>query len=176
MGFGVAIHLQHVRLQSGDLLRRGVLGRLAQLALLGDRFALLLGRQVRNFFSSGLGLLLLGRRHHHALSVRSLRHGADVEPRGLSEVARLAAVVAGHRDDQVVTTDHDFRPCDAEAVDALGDDLLGLVELVARGSLTVGRPRGQRDAGTTLQVDAELGLWVAVAGEEHQAEDDGEQG
>ncbi len=95
-------------------------------------------------------------------------HRPDVQPRGLAEVAGLAAVVARHGDHEVVAVDDDLGPRDAEAVDAGRDDLLRLVERVRRGPRAVGRAGGQRDAGAALQVDAELRLGLLVAGQEDQ--------
>ncbi len=50
-------------------------------------------------------------------------HRPDVQPRRLAEVAGLAAVVAGHGDDEVVAVDDDLGPRHAETVDAGADDL-----------------------------------------------------
>ena len=74
----------------------------------------------------GLGLLRVLRRNR-------LDHRADVQPRGLAEVAGFVAVVSGHRDDQVVAVDDDLRTRDAQPVDAGADDLLRLCQRVAAG-------------------------------------------
>ena len=81
----------------------------------------------------------------------------------------------GHGDDQVVAVDDDLGAGDTEAVDAGADDLLRLVQRVAGRPRPVGGARGQRDAGAALQVDAELGLGLLVAGQEHQQVDADEQ-
>ena len=95
-------------------------------------------------------------------------HRADVQPRGLAEVAGLVAVVARHGDHQVVAVDHHLGPRNAEAVDARGDDLLRLVQRVLGGPRPVGRAGRQCDPGAALQVDAELGLGLLVAGQKDQ--------
>jgi hypothetical protein len=55
-----------------------------------------------------------------------VNNGPNVEPGRLSEVAGLVAVVAGHRDDEIVAVDHDFGARDTEPVDSGADDLLCL--------------------------------------------------
>ena len=57
---------------------------------------------------------------------------------------------------------------DAETVDAGADDLLRLGQRFAGGRRSVGGAGGQGDAGSALQVDAQLGLGLLVPGQEHQ--------
>jgi hypothetical protein len=94
--------------------------------------------------------------------------GTHVEPSSLAEIAGLAAVVARHRDDQVVAVDDDLGPGHAESVHAVADDLLGLHERVPGGRRPVRGARRQRDTGPALQVDAELGLGLLVPREEDE--------
>ena len=93
---------------------------------------------------------------------------AEVQPRRLAERARLVALLAGHRDDEVVAVLHHLGAADAEPVDALVDDLARQVELVGRRRGAGLGARGQRDPGAALEVDAELGRRRAVPGEEDQ--------
>ncbi len=118
------------------------------------------------------GLLrLLGRDH--------VDDRSDVQPRGLSEVAGLAGVVAGDGDHQVVAVDHHLGSGNAKAVDARGDDLLRLVKRVLGGPRSVRRTGRQCDPGAALQVDTELRLGLLVSGQkdqevhaDHQREED----
>jgi hypothetical protein len=102
------------------------------------------------------------------LGGNGVNHRADIEPRGLPEVTSFTAVIAGHRDDQVVTVDDHFGARDAEAVDTGGDDVLGLYQRVARRSRSVGGPCGEGDPSPALKVDAEFRLGLLVPGQEHQ--------
>lgn len=97
-----------------------------------------------------------------------VEHRPDVQPSGLSEVACLAAVVAGHRDDQVVTVDDHLRPGHSQPVDPRADDLLRLCQRFPARGRAVRCARGQRDPGAALQVNAEFGGGVLVPGEKHQ--------
>ena len=103
-----------------------------------------------------------------ALGRHRVEHRPDVEAGGLAEVAGLAAVVPGHRDDQVVAVDHDLGTGDAQPVDPRADDLLRLRQRFPARPRPVGRARGQRDPGAALQVDAELGSGPLVPGQKHQ--------
>jgi hypothetical protein len=94
--------------------------------------------------------------------------GADVQPRRLAEVASLVAVVARHRDDEVVAVDDDLGAGYAEPVDAGGDDLLRLQEGFTSWSGAVRGAGGQGYAGAALQIDAQLGLRLLVSGQKHQ--------
>ncbi len=115
----------------------------------------------------GRGLLALGGHH--------VDYRTDIQPRGLAQVAGLAAVVAGHRDDQVVAIDDDFRSGNTQPVHAVADDLLGLIQRLAGGRRPVRSTSGQRDPRAALQIDAELGLGLLVTGEEDQGEGADEQ-
>ncbi len=93
---------------------------------------------------------------------------AEPQLRGLAQRAGLLALLAGHGDRQVGAVQHHLGAADAEPVDPLLDDLLGLQQLLA-GRFGAGLGAGhQRDPGTALQVDAQLGRGPAVTGEEHQ--------
>jgi hypothetical protein len=90
--------------------------------------------------------------------------------RRLHQLAQLVGIGgAGHLDDDVAgAVDGDAGLGDAAEVDPLGDDLPGLLHLLAVGRATAGRAGGQRHAGAALQVQAELRMGLLVAGEEHQ--------
>lgn len=96
------------------------------------------------------------------------RHRADVQTGGLAERASLRTVVAGNGDDEIVTVDDDLGAGNAETVDAGLDDFLSLLETVLTGSAAVRGTSGQRDARSTLQVDAEFRRGRLVSSEEHQ--------
>ncbi len=103
---------------------------------------------------------------------------AEPQLRGLTEVAGLITLLARDRDGEVAAVEHHLGAADAEAVDPILDDLLGLQELLPR---RLGAGLGaclQSDTRATLQVDPELWCGPAVAGEEHQCvehDDDAEE-
>ena len=68
-----------------------------------------------------------------------------VQPGGLSQRAGLLSVVAGDGDHQVVAVDDHFGTGDAEPVDALFNDLFGLVRLIFRRESYRPGAGGQRD-------------------------------
>ena len=110
---------------------------------------------------------------------RAADHLTEAQLRGLAQRAGLLALLARHGDRQVGAVQHHLGTADAEPVDPLLDDLLGLHELLA-GRFGTGLGAGhQRDPGPALQVDAQLGRGPAVTGEEHQCvergDDDGER-
>ena len=106
-------------------------------------------------------LLLAGGRHH-------VDDRPDVQPRRLTEVAGLAALVARHGDDKVVAVDDHLGTRHAKAVHAVVDDRLRLDERVAGGTGSVRRAGDERDPGAALQVDAELGFGSLVPREVHE--------
>jgi hypothetical protein len=114
-------------------------------------------------------------RKRSALRRKRIDHRSDVQPRRLAQIARLAAVFAWNRDDQVVSVDDDFRAGNAQTVDPVADDLLRLSQCLPGGPRSVRGACGQRDSGAALQVDAELRGGPLVSGEEHQQVDADEQ-
>ncbi|MCO5556192.1 hypothetical protein L7F22_009736 [Adiantum nelumboides] len=92
----------------------------------------------------------------------ALQHLAEAQLRGLAQGAGLLAGVAGDGDDDVAAVQLDLGAADTEPVDALLDDVLRLDQLVTRRWLPVGGAGGERDAGATLQVDAQLRREVAA--------------
>ena len=75
-----------------------------------------------------------------------LQHRAEPQLGGRAELAGLLAVVAGHRDDDVrAALGDDLGLGDAEAVDALLDDLAGQLEVGRVGRLAVRRLGGEGD-------------------------------
>src|SRR6201999_1768981 len=109
--------------------------------------------------------------HPRAVGGKRVDDRTDVQPRGLAEVARFVTVRARDGDDQVVAVDNDLRARNTEPVDAGADDLLCLRERLPRRPRPVGRPCGQCDPRAALQVDAELGVGMLVAGKKHQQVD-----
>ena len=110
-----------------------------------------------------------------AVDGQGVDDGTDVQPRGLAEIACLVPVGSRHGDDQVVAVDDDLRTRYTQSVDPGADDLLRLRQRLFSRPRPVRCPCGQRDPGTALQVDAELGVGLLVAGEEHQQIDADEQ-
>ena len=108
--------------------------------------------------------------------VRRGGHRAEQQLRGLADGAGLGGVLTRDRDDQRVTVRDHARTRDAHAVDTVLQDGAGLRQLVLRRLLAL---RDEGDAGTALQVDAQLRAGLAVTGEEHQrphhGDDQGEQ-
>jgi hypothetical protein len=95
-------------------------------------------------------------------------HRPDEQPSGLAEVTGLGAVVARHRDDEVVPVDDDLGSRHAESVHTRADDLLGLIECLTGGLGAVGGAGGQGDPGAALQVDAQLRFGLLASGQEDQ--------
>ena len=111
-------------------------------------------------------------------AVEAVREEASDEERAVAFAKALArrAVLAWEGIGDADGTPIDPSP---EAIDALLDDLLGLIELFTRWRIARLRTRSQRNSGATLQVDAELRLRRFRTREEHERVDaddqDGEQ-
>src|SRR5690606_36391523 len=112
-------HLGGRRARGRHLTRRGRVGGRRGRSVGGRRF-----RGGRGRLGGGRALLL------RAGERRRRQHRTDVELGGGRQRAGLLAVVAGHRDDEVVALDRHLGAGDTEAVDAVLDDLLRLAQAV----------------------------------------------
>ena len=98
-------------------------------------------------------------------------HRAEVQERRSHQLLELVrgGGVAGHvHDDVLAALDQDLGLADTGRVDTLGDDAARHVELVLVRRLAVDGLRRHRQANAALQVEAELGLGLVVAGHEDE--------